>query len=266
MSVVVPSTERLAKPRFVGDALVMTWRNLLNIRRTPQLLIFSTVQPVIFVLMFRYVFGGAVAASLPGIPYVDFMMPGIFVQTTVFGALATGVGLGQDLHRGLIDRFRSLPMSRSAVLIGRTLADMLRDLFVVVLMCGVGFAVGWHLHTDVGHLLLAIALLLGFAYALAWIFAIVGLSTPDAETAQAASFPLLAPLVFASSAFIPVGTMPSWLRPWAEHQPVSAVVNAVRSLTLGPTDTSTVLTGVAWVVGIVAVCGPLAVWRYRRAT
>ena len=215
----------------------MAWRNLLNILRNPQLLVFATIQPVIFVLMFRYVFGGAIQGSLPpGQTYVNFLMPGIFVQTIVFGALTTGVGLADDLSKGLIDRFRSLPMARSAVLVGRTLADLVRNFFVVILMCIVGFIVGWTIGTNVWGLLGAIAIILAFSYSLSWVFAIVGLTVKDAETAQAVSFPILAPLVFASSAFVPVATMPSWLQGWAKNQPVSVVVNAARALTIGRPD------------------------------
>ena len=255
-------TELTTGPRPVRHALAIAHRNLLTIARTPQLLVFATIQPVIFVLMFRYVFGGAI--KIPGIDYVDYLMPGIFVQTVVFGALTTGVGLAEDLHRGLIDRFRSLPMARSAVLVGRTLADLTRNLFVVILMAVIGLLVGWHVHGGPAGLVGALLLVLAFAYSLSWVFAIVGLSSPNAETAQAASFPLLAPLVFASSAFVPVATMPTWLQGWANHQPVSVVVNATRELTLG-THASDLPAALAWIIGIVAVCAPLGVWRYRRA-
>jgi ABC transporter DrrB family efflux protein len=253
--------------RPVSDALTMAWRNLLNIRRNPQLLIFATVQPVVFVLLFRYVFGGAIHATWDGHPvdYVDYLMPGIFVQTVTFGALTTGVGLAEDLQKGLIDRFRSLPIARSAVLLGRTWADLFRNVFVVLLMAVVGFLVGWRISTDVLGLAAALLLVLGFAYALSWLFAIVGLMAPDAETAQAASFPLLAPLVFASSAFVPVSSMPGWLQAFANHQPVSAVCNAARALTLGGPTTSYVLQALGWIIGIIAICAPLAVRRYRRA-
>ena len=249
-------------PRIVHDALTIAWRNILNIRRTPELLVFSTIQPVIFVLMFRYVFGGAI--QVPGASYVDFLMPGIFVQTVVFGSLTTGVGLADDLQKGLIDRFRSLPMARSAVLVGRTLADLLRNVFVIALMCGVGLLVGWDPQGGTVSVLAGIGLVLAFSYSLAWVFAIVGMFAPDAETAQAASFPVMAPLVFASSAFVPTATMPSWLRHFAEHQPVSEVVDAVRVLTIGGPASSQVLTALAWIVGIVVVAAPLAVARYRR--
>jgi ABC transporter DrrB family efflux protein len=253
--------------RPVSDALTMAWRNLLNIRRNPQLLVFATIQPVIFVLMFRYVFGGAIPGIWNGqrVPYVDYLMPGIFVQTVAFGALTTGVGLAEDLQKGLIERFRSLPIARSAVLVGRTWADLFRNFFVVILMAVVGFLVGWRINTNFLGLVAALALVLAFAYSLSWLFAIVGLMVKDAETAQAASFPVLAPLVFASSAFVPTSTMPGWLQAFANHQPVTAVCNAGRALTLGGPTTSYVLKALAWIVGIIVICAPLAVRRYRRA-
>jgi ABC-2 type transport system permease protein len=261
-----PATARAHRGHAVGDAITMAWRNLLNIKRNPQLLVFATIQPVIFVVMFRYVFGGAIQGSLPpGQTYVNFLMPGIFVQTIVFGALTTGVGLADDLHKGLIDRFRSLPMARSAVLVGRTLADFVRNFFVVILMCVVGFIVGWTIGTNVLGLLAAIGIILAFSYSLSWVFAIVGLTVKDAETAQAVSFPILAPLVFASSAFVPVATMPSWLQGWAKNQPVSVVVNAARALTIGGPTSSDVIKAIIWIVAIIAVCAPIAVARYRRA-
>jgi ABC-2 type transport system permease protein/oleandomycin transport system permease protein len=258
-------TARAARGHPVGDALTLAWRNLLNIRRNPQLLVFATVQPIVFVLMFRYVFGGAInTAALGGVPYVDYLMPGIFVQTVVFGALTTAVGLSTDLSLGLIERFRSLPIARSAVLVGRTTADLARNLFVILLMCVVGYAIGWRISTNVFGLIGAVALILAFSYALCWVFAFVGLSVRDPETAQAASFPILAPLVFASSAFVPVSTMPGWLQPWAENQPVSVVVNAARALTIGGPTTELVVKAIAWIVAIIAVFAPLAVRRYRK--
>ena len=246
----------------VADAVTVTWRNVLNVRRNPQLLVFATVQPIVFVLMFVYVFGGAI--HIPGVPYVDFLMPGVFVQTVTFGSLQTGIGLAEDLNKGIIERFRSLPMARSAVLVGRTLADMIRNVFVILLMVVIGYAVGWRIHTNVVSTVAALGIVLGFAYSLSWVFAIVGLSSPDSETAQAASFPVLAPLVFASSAFVPVSTMPGWLQTFAENQPVTIVVNAVRDLTLGGPTSGDVLKAIAWIVAIVAICAPLAVARYRK--
>jgi ABC-2 type transport system permease protein/oleandomycin transport system permease protein len=262
--------ERVGRGHVVGDSVAIVWRNLLNIRRNPELLVFATVQPVIFVVMFRYVFGGAIQGSLPaGQTYINYLMPGVFVQTIVFGALTTGVGLADDLHKGLIDRFRSLPMARSAVLIGRTGADLVRNFFVVILMCVVGFIVGWTIGTGFVRFVAAFLIILAFAYAMSWVFAIVGLSVKDAETAQAVSFPILAVLVFASSAFVPVATMPSWMQGWARNQPVSVVINAVRYLTIGSapgTEASSVPKAIVWIVAIIAVCAPIAVARYRKAT
>jgi ABC transporter DrrB family efflux protein len=250
--------------RPVRDAVAIAGRNLIAYRRVPQLLVFSTIQPVIFVLLFRYVFGGAVQ-SPPGVPYVDYLMPGIFVQTTVFGAIGTAIGLATDLKSGLLERFRSLPMARSAVLAGRTLADLTRNVFVTTLMVLVGFAVGFRVHTGALAFLSGMALVLLFGYALSWVFATVGLAVGDPETAQAAAFPVMAPLVFASSAFVPVETMPGWLQPFAEHQPVSVTASAVRALAIGGPTTSYVLQSLAWSVAILLVFAPIAVRRYRRA-
>lgn len=245
----------------VSDALAVTSRNLTALRRVPQLLVFSTIQPVIFVLMFRYVFGGAI--HVPGVRYVDYLMPGIFVQTVVFGAMGTGVGLATDLKSGMLERFRSLPMARSAVLAGRTLADLARNVFVAVLMVAVGTAVGFRIHTGVILFLAGIATLLLFGLALSWIFATIGLAVGDAETAQAASFPIMAPLVFASSAFVPVTSMPGWLQGFAAHQPVSVTASAVRALVLGGPTTFFLVQSVAWSVGLLLLFAPLAVRRYR---
>jgi ABC transporter DrrB family efflux protein len=246
------------------DTMTVAQRNLIAYRRVPQLLVFSTIQPVIFVLMFRFVFGGSI--TIPGnIPYVDYLMPGVFVQTVVFGAMAAAIGLANDLKSGLLERFRSLPMARSAVLSGRTVADLSRNVFVVILMVAVGMAVGFRVHTNMYGLLAGMVLVLLFGFAMSWIFAFVGLAVGDPETAQAASFPVLAPLVFASSAFVPVQNMPGWLQVFAEHQPVSVTASAVRALVLGGPTASLVWQAVAWSVGILTVFGPLAVARYRRA-
>lgn len=251
--------------RAVHDSLALVWRNLITYRRVPQLLVFSTIQPVIFVLLFRYVFGGAVQSSLPGVPYVDFLIPGVFVQATVFGAIGTAVGLATDLKSGLLERFRSLPMARSAVLAGRTGGDLARNIFVVALMALVGFAVGFRVHTNAPAFVAGMLLVLLFGYALCWVFATLGLAVGDPETAQAAAFPVLAPLVFASSAFVPVSTMPGWLQAFAEHQPVSVTASAVRALVLGGPTTSVVIQSLAWSVGILVVFAPIAVRLYRRA-
>ena len=246
------------------DTLAIAQRNLIAYRRVPQLLVFSTIQPVIFVLMFRFVFGGAI--TVPGnIPYVDYLMPGVFIQTVVFGSIAAAIGLAGDLKSGLLERFRSLPMSRSAVLGGRTTADLARNVFVVILMMIVGFLVGFRIHTNVFAVVAGCLLVVLFGFAMSWIFATVGLMVGDPETAQAAAFPILAPLVFASSAFVPVETMPGWLQVFANHQPVSVTASAVRALMIGGPTGSYVVQSILWCVGILAVFGPIAVQRYRRA-
>jgi ABC-2 type transport system permease protein len=254
----------------VQDAVTVVWRNLIGLRRTPQLLVFSTIQPVIFVLMFTYVFGGAI--KVPGIKhYVDFLMPGIFIQTVVFGSVGTAIGLATDMQSGLLERFRSLPMARSAVLVGRTGADLSRNVFVAVLMAVVGFAVGFRIHTTFLEFLAGMGLVLLFGYAFSWIFASVGLVVRDPESAQAVAFPVMAPLVFASASFVDVSSMPGWLQAWANNQPVSVTVKAMRALMVGPaalkpgeSTASLVLLAVAWCVGILVVFAPLAVRRYRK--
>jgi ABC-2 type transport system permease protein/oleandomycin transport system permease protein len=264
-----PSRSTSVRPnplrRAVSDSMAVAGRNLLTIVRLPQLLVFSTVQPVIFVLLFRYAFGGAIGGLPKGVSYVDYLMPGIFAQTVAFGAMGTGIGLADDLQKGLIERFRSLPMARSAVLTGRILADLVRNVLVVALMCVVGFAVGFRVQSDVFSFLLGLLVLLGFGCALSATFALIGLSVPNAESAQAAGFPLLAPLVFASSAFVPVRTMPSWLQGFAHDQPLSVVIDTVRELSEGLHAAGHVLASLLWTVGILAVFGPLAVRRYRRS-
>ncbi|GAA1099950.1 ABC transporter permease [Kitasatospora arboriphila] len=250
----------------VRDGLAVAWRNLVALRRVPRLLVFSTIQPLVFVLMFRYVFGGVVAPALPpGVGYVDFLIPGIFVQTAVFGSMNTAIGLATDMQTGLMERFRSLPMARSAVLSGRTTADLARNVFVVSLMTAVGFALGFRIHAGAAAFLGGVLLVLAFGFAMSWIFAVVGMAVGDPETAQAAAFPVLAPLVFASSAFVPVSTMPGWLQSFAEHQPVSKTAGAVRVLVLGGPAGTAVWEALAWDAGIVAVFAPLGVWLYRRA-
>jgi ABC-2 type transport system permease protein len=265
----------------IADALTLTKRNLIGYTRVPEAVFFSSVQPIMFVLLFRYVFGGAIPT--PGYTYVEFLMPGIFVQTVVFGSIGTSIGLAEDLQKGLIERFRALPMSRSAVLAGRTTADLCRNAFVIVLMTAVGYAVGYRIGTNFGEYLLGALLILLFAYALSWGLAYIGLSAANSETAQLMSFPILFPLTFASSAFVPIETMPGWLQAFARYQPVSVVVNAARGLMSGPPNpalvfppfthvpstnsTSTsVFFAVVWSVAIFVVLAPISVRRYRRRT
>ena len=250
----------------VADAAVVTGRNLRHFIRQPQLLIFSTIQPVMFVLLFVYVFGGAVSGSLPaGVDYVDFLLPGIFVQSVTFRATQTAVGLSEDLARGVIDRFRSMPMARSAVLLGRTLADLVRNVVIIALMIVVGYVVGFHFGGGVSGALASIAVVAAFGLALSWVFAFVALTVRGAEAAQSAGFVVVFPLVFASSVFVPVSTMPDWLQAFAEVSPVTLTADAARSYALTGAPMS--LAGAAaWIVGLLAVFIPLCVWRYRRMT
>lgn len=246
----------------IGDALLVAQRNLIRYLRIPTLLVFSTIQPVMFVLLFRYVFGGAINAG-GGLSYVDFLMPGIFVQTVVFGSTQTGVGLAEDLSGGMIDRFRSLPMARSAVLAGRTLSDTVRNVFVIGLMMAVGFAVGFRIHTNPISALAGVALALAFGHAFSWISALIGLAVRDVESTQAASFIWIFPLTFASSAFVPVASMPGWLQAWAKVNPVSITVDAMRGLLVaGPVFRPTAQ-ALAWIAAMMLVFVPTAVRRYR---
>lgn len=247
----------------ISDTLAMTGRNLTAARRVPQVLVFSFVQPIIFVLMFRYVFGGAI--SVPGASYVDYLMPGIFVQTMTFGSINTAVGLAEDKGKGLLERLRSLPMSRSAVLGGRVLADSTRNVLIVLVMLAIGFLVGFRTHTNAAMVIAGIGVMVLFGFALSWLMALVGLSVTNGEAAQAAAFPLLAPLTFASNLFVDPSTMPGWLQPWAKHQPVSVTADAVRACMLGGPTATKVITSIAWSLGIALALGPLAVRKYRRS-
>ena len=245
-----------------ADALVLAKRHLMQIPRIPEELVFATIQPIMFVLLFRYVFGGAIAVS--GTSYVNFLMAGIFAQTVIFGATTTGIGLANDLQKGLIDRFRSLPMSRSAVLTGRTISDLVRNIFVVIIMWTVGLLVGFRPQGNVLSWLGAGGLLVLTSFAFSWISATIGLLVSSVEAAQSAGFIWLFPLTFASSAFVPTSSMPGWLRAFAEHQPVSLIVNGVRGLLLNTPDAGTILQALAWCLGILIVFVPVAVWAYGR--
>jgi ABC transporter DrrB family efflux protein len=247
------------------DSAIVTMRNLRHFWRQPDLLVFSTIQPIMFVVLFVYVFGGAVAGALPsGVSYVDYLLPGIFVQSVTFRASQTAVGLSEDLRRGVIDRFRSMPMARSAVLLGRTIADLVRNVLIIGLMIVVGYLVGFRFQAGVLPALGCVALVAAFGFALSWIFAFVSLVVRGAESAQTAGFVLLFPLVFASSVFVPVSSMPSWLQPFAKASPVTLTANAARTLALSGGVPSSLGGALAWIVGIVAVFVPFSVWRYRR--
>jgi ABC transporter DrrB family efflux protein len=249
----------------VTDAGVVTARNLRHFIRQPQLLIFSTIQPIMFVLLFAYVFGGAVQGSLPGgVKYIDFLLPGIFVQSVAFRATQTAVGLSEDLERGVVDRFRSMPMARSAVLLGRTIADLVRNVLIIGLMIVVGYAIGFRFHAGLLDALACVAVVSAFGFALSWIFAFVALVVPGAEAAQSAGFVVIFPLVFASSVFVPVSTMPDWLQAVARVSPVTLTANTARSFALVGGVPGSLGATAAWILGLLAVFIPLCVWRYRR--
>jgi ABC transporter DrrB family efflux protein len=266
-----PSRWRRVSPRElradITDARVVSVRNLRHFVRQPDLLVFSTIQPIMFVLLFTYVFGGAISHSLPsGVSYIDYLLPGILVQSVTFRASMTAVGLSEDLKLGVIDRFRSMPMARSAVLIGRTAADLVRNVLIIVLMIVVGYIIGFRFQAGVAQALACIALVSAFGLALSWIFAFVALTVRGAEAAQSAGFVVLFPLVFASSVFVPVSSLPSWLQVIAKVSPVTLTANAARSLALVPGTPSSLGGAIAWIAGLLAVFIPLSVWRYRRMT
>lgn len=267
-STIAPAEVVAPQARIFGDAATVAKRNVLRLLRTPQLLVFSTIQPVMFVILFVYVFGGALKPALVALhfpySYASYLIPGILVQTVIFGGTGTSVGLADDLKTGIIDRFRSLPMSRSAVLAGRTIADLLRNVFVVFLMLVVGFAVGFRFHNGFVNAVAAIGLALLFGFAFSWVFALVGMLVKDPETAQVAGFLPVFPLVFASSVFSPVSTMPGWLQAFAKHQPVTVTVDAIRHLTQGGQVAGPAFQSLVWSIGLLAVFVPLAVNRYRK--
>jgi ABC transporter DrrB family efflux protein len=261
---------RLSRQQLRGDitdAWVVSGRNLRHFVRQPDLLVFSTIQPIMFVLLFTYVFGGAISHSLPrGLSYIDYLLPGILVQSVTFRASMTAVGLSDDLKLGVIDRFRSMPMARSAVLIGRTAADLVRNVLIIVLMIVVGYIIGFRFQAGVAQAIACIALVSAFGLALSWIFAFVALTVRSAEAAQSAGFVVLFPLVFASSVFVPVSSLPGWLQVIAKASPVTLTANAARSLSLVPGTPSSLGGAIAWIAGLLAVFIPLSVWRYRRMT
>jgi len=262
----------------VADGLVVAKRNLIKIKRVPDLLVFTTLQPIMFVLLFAYVFGGAISQADGGAAYREFLIAGIFAQTVVFGATITGAGLAEDVKKGIIDRFRSLPMSGSAVLFGRTLSDVVNNVIVLVVMSLTGLVVGWRIRTSVGEALLGFVLLLVFAYAVSWIMAWVGMLVPTPEVVNNAAFIIIFPLTFVANTFVPLSALPGPLRSFAEWNPVSAVTMAARQLfgnpdpnPNAPAPTSWALVHpelytVIWAAAILLVFVPLASWQYRRAT
>jgi ABC transporter DrrB family efflux protein len=249
--------------RLVTDTLIIAERNLIRLPRAPELLIGFTVQPIMFVLLFRYVFGGAI--STPGYSYVDYLIPGIIVQNIAFGGFATALGLNEDVRKGLIDRFRSLPMSRAAVLAGRTLADVATNTLSLTILLVTGVIIGFTFNTTLSDAIAGVALLLLFGYAFSWFLAFLGLLASSPESVNSIGFIAVFPLTFISSAFVPVASMPEGLRQFAEVNPFTIVVDAIRHLWLGAPAGNSVWGAVAWSLAIIAVFAPLAVARYRRA-
>jgi ABC transporter DrrB family efflux protein len=257
----------------LSDSAVITRRNLIKVKRVPDLIVFATLSPIMFVLLFRYIFGGAI--QVPGdISYAEFLLPGIFAQTVVFGATVTGASIAEDLQKGLIDRFRSLPMARSAVLIGRTVADLGLNAISIAVMALTGLVVGWRIHSSVGEAIGGFLVLLVFAFAISWLMALVGLLVRTPEVVNNASFIVIFPLTFASNAFVPLESFPAVLRVFAEWNPVSTVVQASREL-FGNTVAGApvpdawslqhpALYTLLWTVVILAVFVPLSVRAYLR--
>ena len=248
--------------RLVSDTLVVAERNLVRLPRAPDLLLAFTVQPVMFALLFAYVFGGAIRT--PGYDYVDFLLPGIIVQNIAFGGFVTALGLNEDINKGLIDRFRSLPMARSAVLAGRTLADVVTNLIGMVVLLATGLIIGFSFDASPLEIVGGIALLLLFGYAFSWVFALLGLLVSSPEAANSLGFIAVFPLTFISSAFVPAESMPAALQWFAEVNPFTVVVDAMRALWLDAPAGNSVWGAVVWSLVIIAVFAPLAVQRYRR--
>jgi len=259
--------------KALADGAIVAKRNLIKIKRVPDLLVFSTISPIMFILLFAYVFGSSI--HVPGLSYREFLIPGIFAQTVIFGSTITGAGLADDIQKGIIDRFRSLPMSRSAVLVGRTGSDLLNNVLVILVMSLTGLAVGWRIRTDVLHAATGFLLLLAFAYAMSWIMACVGLVVPSPEVVNNASFVVIFPLTFVANTFVPTNGFPSGLRAIANWNPVSSVTQAAR-VEFGNTSPKfppphywslqhPVAYTLIWVVGLLVVFVPLSVRLYKRA-
>jgi ABC transporter DrrB family efflux protein len=255
------------------DGWVVAKRNLIKIKRVPDLVVFSTIQPIMFVLLFAYVFGGSIAVA--GVNYKDYLMPGIFVQTVAFGSALTAIGLADDLQKGIVDRFRSLPMSRAAVLLGRTTSDLLNNVLTVAVMTVTGLIVGWRIHTNVGKGIAGFVLLFLFAYSMSYIAAVIGLSVRSVEVAQTAGFIWMFPLTFLSNAFVSTANLPGVLQPIADWNPISSVVLALRDLWGNapagidrgkgfPADHPLPL-ALMWIAAILIVFVPFAISRYRKA-
>ena len=247
----------------LSDTWVLAKRAFLRILRAPDLVLAFTVQPIMFVLLFAYVFGGAI--ETPGYDYIDFLIPGILVQTMSFGGFVTALGLAEDLKKGLVDRFRSLPMARSAVLAGRTLADVATNAISITVMLVVGVIIGFSFDAPFLHIVAGILLLLLFGYAFSWVFAFIGLTSSSPEAAQSLGFIIIFPLTFISSAFVPPDSMPAALQAFAEVNPFTIAVDAMRALFLGAPAGNNVWGAVVWSAGIAAFFAFLAVAKYKRA-
>lgn len=247
----------------IRDGLIITKRNVMRYVRLPQLIFFSSVQPIMFLTLFNFVFGGALGASA-GEKYINYLLPGIMVQTILFGALQTGIGLSRDLNAGIIDRFRSLPMSRSAVLTGRTTADLVRNTTTSLILLATGFAYGFRFQNGVGDAILMLVMIVAFGYAFSWVAAFVGLAVRDEETAQLAGFLFIFPLTFASATFVPTQTMPTWLQKFANNQPVTFAVTAARHFALGTASNGAEWKLIAWIVGLIIIFVPLSVFIYKK--
>ncbi len=257
----------------LSDALVVTWRNLKRIPRIPELAIFAILQSIMFVLLFAFVFGGAI--PLPGGgSYREFLMPGIFAQTLAFAAATTAIGMVDDMAKGLIDRFRSLPMSRSAFLTGRTVSDVVYNLGILIVLMLSGLAVGWRVHEGILRFLAGVALTLLFAYAMSWVGVWLGLLVPTVEVGQQVAFTAIFPLTFMSNAFVPLETLPGWLQPIADWNPVSAITASLRELWGNPNPFATssfpsehpIVLTLVWTALFIAVFAPLGIRRYRSTS
>lgn len=269
------TTQRVGFKQAVHDTRIIVWRNAKRTVRIPELILFATVQPVMFLLLFNYVFGGSIGLSLGdafGGKYVNYLLPGMLVQTALFSSIQTAVGLTEDLAAGVIDRFRSLPIARSAVLAGRTLADMIRTLFVMTLLLAVGFLIGFRAPGGLIGILAGLALCALFGFAMSWAMALVGLTVKSPEAANSAGFLPLFPLMFASSIFVPPETLPSWMMGFANNQPISVLSDTMRALIIGDEFLATqtrsltglVLYSLLWIAVILVAFAPLAVRKYRR--
>jgi len=278
-SVVSPSHGIGPRIRFaLADGFVVAWRNLVGISRVPTVLVFELVQPIMFVLLFRFVYENAFA-NIPGGDYVQFLMPGIFIQNAIFGSTATAIGLAEDLKKGLLDRFRSLPMARSAVLVGRTTADIVKNFLLVVVMVVIGYIVGFRFENGLLAALGVVVLVVAVGFTFSWISATIGLAIKQVEAVQAAIFTLIFPIVFVSAAFVPVAGMSKILQPIARHNPVTYWCNLARWLSIGPVSVIDPVTGAAnytfhqlvtysigWIALLLAIFVPLSIRLYRKLT